>query len=426
MQVSNNIDYSNNATITGFYKFNNVNASTPSQTVSTNDTLFYFEIPANAQAFNPSKCRLEFTATVTAWGNADNSNTLLSCVSPVTRAEIKTAGGQTIYNMSKCQSFARTLPDRLKNNDNSLSWLPLYNGRCVNDGGTSPYVYDFFNGSVGVTAATAGYGTLPANNFPISANAAGTFTINYRLGDLLGGFWDLDKDIILSDSLYVNLYLNNACVGIFVTASGVLGTAAKDYTTTQVFIKVAYQQNYEINNSIRAMVSTEQGLIIPFEYIWNFSYLDPQNANAHDVSVSIRIYNMIGNKLRKIYIIPWNTGASATGIPYGAWLLTSLTNVNVYLDSNLLTQYDNLKYENLLNCRISNKYWNYLLQKYNIFLPIYFCSDSDNINEGYNVTWDSIFWYIATASVTASSISHDIFAVGVKNLIINKNGVLIA
>ncbi len=168
MLVSNNIDFSNNATITGFYKFNNVTASSTSQLVSTNDTLFYFEIPANAQSFNPSKCRLIFTATVTAAG-ANNQNILLLSVSPVSRCEIKTWGGQTIYNMWKCQAFAKTLPDRLQKSDNSLSSLPSYNGRSIK---TGTLVYDYFNASI--------HDLDDAVNVLISADAAGTFSINYR------------------------------------------------------------------------------------------------------------------------------------------------------------------------------------------------------------------------------------------------------
>jgi hypothetical protein len=80
MEISNNINYSNTQVINGFYKFNSVNATTSAQTVSANDTLFYIEVPATSQAFNPSKCRLQFSATVTASGGAAIVNTLLSCV----------------------------------------------------------------------------------------------------------------------------------------------------------------------------------------------------------------------------------------------------------------------------------------------------------------------------------------------------------
>jgi hypothetical protein len=89
--------------------------------VSSTDTLFYFEIPNSSQCINFSKCRLEFTATVTASGDANNSNVVYSCVSPVTRVEIKTASGQTIANYSRASAWARTVPDRLRNGDNSLS-----------------------------------------------------------------------------------------------------------------------------------------------------------------------------------------------------------------------------------------------------------------------------------------------------------------
>lgn len=68
MEVSNNIDYSVTQILNGYYKYNNVNATSSSQTVSNNDTLYYIEIPATSQAFNPSKCRLEFSANVATAG----------------------------------------------------------------------------------------------------------------------------------------------------------------------------------------------------------------------------------------------------------------------------------------------------------------------------------------------------------------------
>ena len=86
---------------------------------------------------------------------------------------------------------------------------------------------------------------------------------------------------------------------------------------------------------------------------------------------------MIGNKLRKLYIVPAYL-ANANAQQYGNSLLTNFQNVSIYLDSNLLTQYDNTKYENLLNCRLSNKFWHNILQSNNIFLPLYFCSDDNN------------------------------------------------
>ncbi len=233
---------------------------------------------------------------------------------------------------------------------------------------------------------------------------------------------------MLSESLYVNLYLNNNCCANTVAASNNF-LAFKDYTTTWMSIKVAYQQNDSINNSIRQMTQTEQGLIIPFEYISNFSYIDSINAAAHTVGVSLRIYNMIGNKLRKLYIIPISvtTPALAQNVstPYES-NLDFFTSVQLLLDSNIITQYNISNYENLLNCRLSNKYWNATLQQYNIFLPVYFCSDGDNINEGFNVSSDTIISYNATSGANAANVSHEVFAVGVKNLIINKNGVLIA
>ncbi len=95
MEVSNTINYSNTQIIGGYYKFNNVNWTVSSQTVSENDTLFYIEIPATSQAFNPSKCRLEFSADVTASGDANNRNVVFSCIWPVTRIELKWSSGQT-------------------------------------------------------------------------------------------------------------------------------------------------------------------------------------------------------------------------------------------------------------------------------------------------------------------------------------------
>jgi hypothetical protein len=102
MEISNNINYSNTQVINGYYKFNNVNPNTSNQTVST-DTLFYIEVPATSQAFNPAKCRLQFSAKVTASGSASRSNILLANVSPVSRVEVKTSSGQTIMNYSRTQ-----------------------------------------------------------------------------------------------------------------------------------------------------------------------------------------------------------------------------------------------------------------------------------------------------------------------------------
>jgi hypothetical protein len=54
--------------------------------------------------------------------------------------------------MSTCAGFAKTLPDRLRNSDNSLS--SLTNGRFINTPGlvaNTVDIYDFFNGAVNST-----------------------------------------------------------------------------------------------------------------------------------------------------------------------------------------------------------------------------------------------------------------------------------
>jgi hypothetical protein len=235
-------------------------------------------------------------------------------------------------NYSRAQAFARTVADRLKNADNTLS--SLTNGRFIQryvdgDAATSDGVdvYDYYNGRVNSTStaqadATNLLTTLYDNAF-ISGNAAGSFTYNIRLGDVIGGFFDLDKDVMLNESLYINLYLNNACVAALTTGAGAITTAAKDYTTTAFFIKVAYQQSNPINMSIKAAINAPEGLIIPFPYISNFSFNDASSASVHQVSISLRIYNMIGNKLRRIYLIPSSLNATAAQLQAGKSLLNS-------------------------------------------------------------------------------------------------------
>jgi hypothetical protein len=98
------------------------------------------------------------------------------------------------------------------------------------------------------------------------------------------------------------------------------------------------------------------------------------------------------------------------------------------MDSNLITQYDNTKYENLLNWKLSHKYWNNTLQRFNFFLPIYFYDqdeENDNLNEGLPVNSDTIVSFICNNSGNSISASYDVFAEGVKNLVINQNGVTI-
>jgi hypothetical protein len=74
------------------------------------------------------------------------------------------------------------LPDRLKIFDNSLS--STASGRFLANVVTNNAdVYDFYNGRID--------SILLANNAQVGgANAAGTFTYNTRLGDLIGGFFD--------------------------------------------------------------------------------------------------------------------------------------------------------------------------------------------------------------------------------------------
>lgn len=421
MEVSNNIDYSNTQILNGYYKFNNVNATSSNQPVSDTDTLFYIEIPATSQAFNPSKCRLEFSADVTATGDAANRNVVFSNISPVTRIEIKTSSGQTLQNMSTCAGFAKTLPDRLRNSDNSLS--SLTNGRFirVTDKAGTINIYDFFNGAVNSTAI--------ADNAVIWADAAGKFTYNTLLSDLVGGFWSLNKDVMLNESLYVNLYLNNACLGVVVAATGaIVAPGYKNFQTTSFFIKVAYQQSNAINMAIKQNIFWEQGLNIAFPYVSNFSYNDGASASAHPVSISTRIYNMIGNRLRRIYLIANNWAFTATNLQAGYSELDSCSNVQFFIDSNLITQYDNLRFENLLNCKLSNKYWNNTLQSNNFFLPFYFYDqdkDSDNLNEGMPVNADTIISFICNNTGTSKVASYNIYAEGVKNIIISKNGVAV-
>jgi hypothetical protein len=122
----------------------------------------------------------------------------------------------------------------------------------------------------------------------------------------VGGFWSLNKDILLNESLYLNLYLNNACVGVVVEASGnIVAPGYKNFTTTSFFIKVAYQQSNAINMSIKQAIQAPEGLNIPFPYVSNFSFND-NGVGVHAVSLSLRIYNMIGNRLRRIYLIANN------------------------------------------------------------------------------------------------------------------------
>lgn len=185
--------------------------------------------------------------------------------------------------------------------------------------------------------------------------------------------------------------------------------------------------------AIRQNISTDQGIIVPFQYISNFSFNDAPVNTAHQVSISLRIYNMIGNKLRRIYLIPsalGNTNALA-GVQAGYSLLLSATTIQFFVDSNLITQYDNTRYENLLNCKLSNKYWSSTLQNNNFFLPVYFYNqdtENNNLNEGMSVNSDTIISFICNNVGTGNaniSASYDVFAEGIKNLVINRNGVAV-
>jgi hypothetical protein len=146
---------------------------------------------------------------------------------------------------------------------------------------------------------------------------------------------------------------------------------------------------------------------------------------------------MIGNKLRRIYLIPSSlagttsaTGATANQTSFIAFksLLNSASTVQFFIDSNLITLYDNTQYENLLNCKLSYKYWNNVLQNANFFIPIYFYNqdkDNDNLNEGLAVNADTIISFICNNTGTNESASYDIFAEGIKNLVISRNGVAV-
>jgi hypothetical protein len=85
---------------------------------------------------------------------------------------------------------------------------------------------------------------------------------------------------MLNESLYINLYLSNDCVCVVGNADatpifiGLVSEAKKNYEVTQFFIKVAYQQSNAINMAIKANISTDQGIIVPFPYISNFSFND--------------------------------------------------------------------------------------------------------------------------------------------------------
>ena len=137
---------------------------------------------------------------------------------------------------------------------------------------------------------------------------------------------------------------------------------------------------------------------------------------------------MIGNRLRRIYLIANNWAFTATDLQAGYSELNWLASVQFFIDSNLITQYDNIRFENLLNCKLSNKYWNTTLQTNNLFLPFYFYDqdkDSDNLNEGMVVNADTIISFICNNAGTNKVASYNIYAEGVKNLVISRNGVAV-
>jgi hypothetical protein len=169
--------------------------------------------------------------------------------------------------------------------------------------------------------------------------------------------------------------------------------------------------------AVKQNIMSEQGVSIPFPYINNFSFNDPAWTNPHPVSISLRIYNMIGNKLRRIYLVPSSLDLWADNLQAGACLVNSASTVQLFIDSNLITQYDNTRYEYLLNCKLSNKYWSNGLHVSNFFLPVYFYdwqTDSNNLNEGLPVTSDTIIWFLCNNTGTDDIASYDVFAEGIK------------
>jgi hypothetical protein len=145
---------------------------------------------------------------------------------------------------------------------------------------------------------------------------------------------------------------------------------------------------------------------------------------------------MIGNKLRRIYLVPSSLAGTTSAVAGNVGnsniafksLLNSASTIQFFIDSNLITLYDNTQYENLLNCKLSNKYWNNILQNANFFLPVYFYNqdtDNNNLNEGMPVNSDTIISFICNNTGTNEAASYDVFAEGVKNLVINRNGVAI-
>jgi hypothetical protein len=132
-----------------------------------------------------------------AAAGAATVNTLLSCVSPISRVEVKTASGQTIMNYSRAQAFARTISDRLKNSDNSFSsttnarFIQTYNAATIN-AVTKVDVYDYYNGAVNsTTTVDAGGGAIGQyNNALISTNSQiGFFSYSVLLSDVIGGIF---------------------------------------------------------------------------------------------------------------------------------------------------------------------------------------------------------------------------------------------
>jgi hypothetical protein len=194
---------------------------------------------------------------------------------------------------------------------------------------------------------------------------------------------------MLNEVLYITIYLNNNCICSVVSADGTAPTAI-DYTVSTMFLKVAYQNNPAINMAIKNNIMTD-GLIIPFNYISNLSFNDPSVSIAHQVSVTFRVYSQIGNKLRSIYLVPASLVPTAANVPIGIARLSAASSVDFSIDSNPITKYDNNRFENLIYCRLKNKYWSSNLQTNNFFLPIHFYdlnNDNDNLNEGLNITSD--------------------------------------
>lgn len=232
----------------------------------------------------------------------------------------------------------------------------------------------------------------------------------------------------MNETIFINLYLNNNFVYTVTTAASTF-QSFNNINVSNIFLKVGYQNNPNINNAIRNNIINE-GLTIPFEYVTNISFNDSANVGAHTVSFSLRVYSLIGNKLRSFYLIPSSLNATGanTDSPIGIARLTAASSVEFSIDSNIITKYDNYRNENLIYCRLTNKYWSTSLQDNNFFLPIHFFNldnENDNLNEGLNISSDTQFGFTCEAATNLVPVSYDCFLIGVKNLVISRNGVAV-